>query len=394
MELSLYHIRKRAQEAEGVVIVGAGHRGKDMFTYLKNNGIVVKSFFDNNTLIGTGINNIEVLKPHKIEENGILYIIAVESVEMCNELHAQLIKLGVEDNDIVAYYRQNYDFLKNLDKKYYKEAIDNMYYDYFGRKMDWENPSTYNEIINWEKLNIRDERRTRLADKLLVKDWVREQIGEKYITKLYGSWNDAEDIDFNALPNQFVLKLNNGSGRNIVVKDKNLIDRTKVCRQLNEWKNFNFAYKALELHYRDINPKIICEEYLDGVADNVYDYNIYCFQGEPMYIWCIKGSHKPDCKASFYNKDWKMMPFVYRYPKDNIVAPKPEKLEEMLNLCRILSKGFKHVRVDWYNLPDGRVLFGEMTFSTCAGLRRFEPEEYDNIFANLIKGNSGEGFNA
>lgn len=99
-----------------------------------------------------------------------------------------------------------------------------MYYERFGKRINWENPTTYNEKINWEKLNVKDERRNKLADKLLVRDWIREQIGEKYLTRVYGVWNDANDIDFDKLPNAFALKLNNASGRNFIVKDKSQID--------------------------------------------------------------------------------------------------------------------------------------------------------------------------
>ena len=254
----------------------------------------------------------------------------------------------------------------------------------FGYDLDFENPKTYNEKINVDKLKNRDPFKTKLADKFLVKEWVKEKIGEKHVTKLYGVWDDANDIDFDTLPTAFALKVNNASDRNIIVKDKKCIDQDPVRKQLNEWKRVNLAYYGRELQYRDIVPKIICEEYLEGVADNVYDYNVYCFHGEPEYIWCIKGSHKPDCQASFYNKNWEIQPFSYGYPKDNVVAPKPEKLDEMLELTRVLCKDFQHVRVDWYILPDGRVLFGEMTFSTWSGFKHFVPEEYDAYFGALI----------
>jgi len=257
-------------------------------------------------------------------------------------------------------------------------------YEKFGKPINWQKPETYNEKINWEKINIKDERRTRLADKYLVREWIKEQIGEKYLTQLYGVWDNACDINFDKLPNQFVLKLNNGSGRNIIVKDKSKFNQVEVCQKLNEWREHNFAYNSFELHYKNIIPKIICEEYLEGLAESVYDYNIYCFHGKPEYIWCIKGSHRPGCQASFYNKKWEMQSFSYGYPKDPVLAPRPSKLEEMLKLSETLSKEFEHVRVDWYNLPDGRVLFGEMTFSTWSGLMHFEPEEYDLVFGNLI----------
>ena len=171
---------------------------------------------------------------------------------------------------------------------------------------------------------------------------------------------------------------------NIIVKNKAEIDFEQVRRLLNEWKECNYAYTSLEYHYKDIPPRILCEEYLEGLAESVYDYNIYCFHGKPEYIHCLKESHKPGWRGSFYDKDWVMQPFSYGCPKDPVAAPKPQNLNEMLRLSKLLCKDFEHVRVDWYDLPDGRVLFGEMTFSPWSGLCKFYPEEYDFIFEKLI----------
>lgn len=376
-------IMKKAEEAGKVVIVGAGSRGRRLLKCLKGN-VSVLYFFDNKeSLIGKCIQDIEIVKPYKLEECECLYIIATADQSSQIELYSQLNNLRI-DNIFIYHEYRDYNYLRNLDERYYAEAVQGMYYERFGKKMNWKAPVTYNEKINWEKVNINDKRRTLLADKYLVREWIKGQIGEKHLTKLYGVWDDVEDIDFDTLPDAFVLKVNNGSERNIIVKDKAKIDKLEICRKLNEWKNHNFAFSGLELHYKNIVPKIICEEYLEGLADNIYDYNIYCFHGEPKYIWCIKGSHKPDCKASFYNQQWEMQSFSYGYPKDPVLAPRPEKLDEMLELSRILCKEFEHVRVDWYNMPDGRVLFGEMTFSTWGGLCFFEPEEYDTVFGNLI----------
>ena len=383
MNKVLDYLQKKGSNA--VVIVGAGNRGKSLFTYLEKNSIFIFAFFDNNeSLIGTSINGIQVMEPYKVKESKCVYIIATAFEQYRKELYIQLHNLEIDENDIVIY--DEYDYLSNLDEKYYQEEIDKKYCSQFGKKINWKSPTKYNEIINWEKLNVKDARRTRLADKYLVREWIKEKIGEEHLTKLYGVWDDAYKIDFDILPDEFALKMNNGSNRNIFIKDKSKMDETAVRCQLNDWIAHNFAYVGgLELHYRDIVPKIICEEYLEGLADNIYDYNIYCFHGEPEYVWCIKGSHKPDCKASFYNKNWEIQPFSYYYPKDPVIAPRPKKLEEMLEYSRILSKDFEHVRVDWYNLPDGRVLFGEMTFSSCSGLSLFEPEEYDAFFGSLIK---------
>jgi hypothetical protein len=386
VERSINDILVRGKRADRVIIVGAGNRGRELLSHLKNNNSInVEAFFDNNEdIIGNAIDDVKILKPCKIGES-CLYIIAVDAEKYRKDFYIQLQELGINKKDIITYYYyRDYDYLRNLDEKYYQDEIEAMYYEKFGERMNWQNPVSYNEKINCEKLKVKDNRRTQLADKYLVREWIKDQIGEKYLTKLYGVWEDANDINFDRLPNQFVFKLNNGSGRNIIVKDKEKIDKVQVCQQLNEWKVHNFAFESYELHYKDIIPKIVCEEYLEGVAENVYDYNIYCFHGEPEYIWCIRESHRPGCRASFYNKEWEMQPFSYGYPKDPVLAPRPEKLEEMLELSKILCKEFQHVRVDWYNLPDGRVVFGEMTFSTWGGLMHFEPKEYDIVFGRLI----------
>ena len=116
------------------------------------------------------------------------------------------------------YNVRNYDYISSLDEKDYRNEIQAMYYEHFSRKINWQNPSTYTEIINWEKVNVRDKRRTELADKYLARKWVGDKIGDEHLTKIYGVWDNANEIKFDELPNAFVLKLNNGSGYNIIVK--------------------------------------------------------------------------------------------------------------------------------------------------------------------------------
>ena len=197
-------------------------------------------------------------------------------------------------------------------------------------------------------------------------------------------WNNLDEIDFSKLPKSFVLKANNASGRNILVRDKEKLNISEIKDKVDYWMSTNYMFHKFENVYDGIEPKMIAEEYLEGMAETLYDYNIYCFHGEPKYIWCIKGSHKPECTAAFYDTDWNRQPFSYGYPLDIYPAPKPEKLEEMLELTKILSRDFRHVRVDWYIMPDGRILFGEMTFQTWSGLDTFIPEKYDEYFGSLI----------
>ena len=268
LKRSLNCLLENAKNAKEVVIVGAGERGKELLGHLRDiDTITIHCFFDNSDkLTGSKIKGIEILKPCNLGKENYLYVIAVDKMVLRKELHFQLVKLGIQEECITAYYfyRDN-DYLRNLNEKYYQEELQEIYFGIFGKRINWENPTTYNEKINWEKLSVKDDRRTRLADKYLVREWIKEQIGEKYLTKLYGVWDHTEEIDFDKLPQAFAIKLNNGSGRNIIVKDKSMADWGAICQKLNEWKERNFAFETLELHYRDIVPKIICEEYLEGV---------------------------------------------------------------------------------------------------------------------------------
>ena len=177
----------------------------------------VMAFFSNDEKQdGSCLDGIVVKKPCKM--NADAYIIAVADHNAKIELKTQLIDLGVPDENILFYaFPKDYAYYKNLPEQYYQDEISERYRCAFGREMNWNQPRTYNEIINWEKLNVHDERKTRLADKYLVREWIKGQIGEKYLTKLLGVWNRAENIDFTSLPDRFVLKVNNGSGRNIIV---------------------------------------------------------------------------------------------------------------------------------------------------------------------------------
>lgn len=369
-----------------IVVVGAGKYGRELAGALIDNGRDVKCFFDNKKdMQGLVIYGIPVVKPANLEEKDVKYVVSVNDSLVRYQLKEQMMRLGIRKDDTLCYFPHKcIDYHAELHSEQYKMAIENMFVEEFGRPLDWKNPQTYNEKINWEKINLHDDRRTLLADKNLVRAWVAEKIGEEHLTKHYGVWEHPEEIDFNRLPDKFVLKANNGSGRNILVTEKENIDRAKTIIELKYWMDSNYMFEAFEMHYGDIKPCIIAEEYLDGMAETLYDYNIFCFHGEPKYVWCIKGSHRPECTATFYDTDWNMQPFSYGYPLDVYPAPKPEKLEEMLKLTRVLCKDFKHVRVDWYMMPDGRLLFGEMTFQTWGGLRRFIPEKYDKILGDLI----------
>lgn len=373
-------------DGKNIVIFGAGKMGEKLSDILQYKGFRIYAFFDNNSKKqGSRFKNISIIKPKKLDDN-TAYIVSIENNVLCEQLVNQLIQMQISEEEIFYFNDSIYkNFLENANKKEIEFELDKLCRTTFGDDFNIFVPHTYNEIINWEKTNIQDERRTRLADKVTVRDWVQEKIGGEYLNQIYYVFDHEDEINFKKLPERYVLKLNNGSGRNIIVKDSSKIDENEIREKLKVWRTTNFAFQSFEMHYKDIAPKIICEEFMEGIAESLYDYNIYCFHGEPEYIWCIKGSHREGCQATFYNKNWEMQEFSYGYPKDPILAPKPEQLEKMLSLSRILSAEFEHVRVDWYILPDGEIRFGEMTFSSWGGMERFEPEEYDRIFGNMIK---------
>ena len=379
------YLIKRARKVNSVIIVGASNTGRQVLKYLQNENIEVGAFFDNNEKIcGKYIEGIKVLCPKRIKKVYILTLYIIASVNFKEELGKQLREMGIPESSILIYYpEKGYNYFCALEEDYYEVELQDLYYRKFGHYLNLENPSTYNEKINWQKLYDKDERKIRLADKYLVREWVADKIGKKYLTNLYGVWDDAKDINFSVLPKSYVFKLNHGAGWNIIVNNEP-VDEEEIRTKLNEWRQLNFAYYSFEMHYKSIEPKIICEEYLENVKGDLYDYKVFCFHGVPKYIMFLAERLTSGLKMAFYDTEWKKQPFVYTYPMYEKEVPKPDNLEEMLELSSKLSKDFSHVRVDWYNLPHNRLVFGEMTFSSFSGLCKWIPEKYDQILGDLI----------
>lgn len=374
------------EEIEGkkIVIVGAGNIGKEILDYFLEKKVEVVAIYDNNAS-ETVIRDIPVMKPCKLDGSDMIYVICVQ-LKYREELIEQLKSYGVNENEMRIYYSfRDVEYMRTIKEDDYKEEISNIYFEVFGKKMDWENPQTYNEIINWEKLYCNDLRRGVLSDKYRVRNWVKEKIGSGYFTKIYGVWENPRDIEYRKLPLKYVLKVNNGSGRNIVVEDSRKIDKEKITKQLCEWITDDFALHNLEMHYRKIKPLVYCEEYLDAKMGDFVDIKFYCFHGEPMFVHRIKLEHTEKSVARFYDMNWNAQSFNHWYNTDDDVVERPIWFDEIKQLTEILCKEFEHIRVDWFALPDGRVYFAELTFSSCSGFCRFIPDEYDGIFGKLIR---------
>lgn len=271
---------------------------------------------------------------------------------------------------------------KKLDEKEYRKEISRQYKERIGHDINWDNLSTYTEKMQWAKLYDHDPRKSELTDKFKVREWIIRTIGEEYLIKVLGVWDRFEDIDFSKLPDRFVLKTNHGSGTNLIVKDKKNLNMRWARLMFKDWLDTDFGYKSLELHYSAIPPKIIAEEYVETELGELQDYKFLCFDGEPYYCWVDMGRYSNHTR-NVYNLEWELQPWNQEtYSHYDKPIPQPENFEKMVELVRTLAKGFSHVRVDLYNV-NGKIYFGEMTFTNGGGFDRILPAEYDTKLGEL-----------
>lgn len=275
------------------------------------------------------------------------------------------------------------------------------YFLRFKKRLNLTNPKTLNEKILWQSLKTDTSLRTRLSDKWLVRKYVEDCGLSDILVELYGVWDNASKIDFDTLPVRFVLKPNNGSGNIILINDKNKIDRNAIINSINH--DLNQIYGELEggRHYYGIKPVVIAEEMLinDPISakysSSIIDYKIWCFNGKAYYIWTCSNRREETTEVMTYDREWNSYPeysiFNKFYSKATLL-PKPKLLEKMLEIAEILAKPFPVVRVDLYNL-NGRICFGEMTFTSLGGLMNFYTNEFQKQAGDLIDLSYGQDKN-
>lgn len=245
-----------------------------------------------------------------------------------------------------------------------------------------EHPKTFNEKIQWLKLYDSSPMKTLLADKYLGREWIKKQIGEEYVVPIIGVWDSFDDIDFDKLPQKFVLKCNHGSGWNCIVEDKSKLDLKRTKQLFDRWMGRNFAFTGLEFHYKNIPPKIIAEEYLEGGP--IKDFRFFCFNGLPKQVWVDLYSGTSKHIRSIFDMDWNKLPMRCTWPDGgDLLLEKPEKFDLMVEFSKKLSKAFAFVRVDFFEV-DGKLYVGEMTFTPMNGRGRFEPHEWDSILGDWL----------
>lgn len=276
-----------------------------------------------------------------------------------------------------------YRLLKHMPDKLY---ISLQYYYTTGKILNLSNPKTFNEKLQWLKLYDRNPLYTNLVDKYLVRAYIEEKIGKRYLIPLVGVWDKPEDIDFEKLPDRFVLKCNHDSKSTRIFKDKSNLDIKEIQAFYNKRLNKNAYYYGREWPYKNVRPKIIAEKFIvERENDDLKDYKVMCFGGKAKLIQVHAGRFKGKniYTQDFYDCDWQKLPITQGVQNSDVVLEKPHFLDEMLRLSERLSSGVPQLRVDWYH--DGsQLFFGELTFFDASGYDEFVPDEYNYIVGSWI----------
>ncbi len=282
------------------------------------------------------------------------------------------------------------NFFRWLPDKTYLQLL---YRFKMGHRLDLNHPKTFTEKIQWLKLYNRRPEYTLMVDKYAVKKYVADIIGEKYIIPTLGVWDKPEDIDWDALPNEFVLKTTHGGGSGgvVICKDKKTFDRNKAILTLRDSMNSDIYRSLREWPYKDVKKRVLAEKYMapkDMVNNPIYDlsdYKFFCFNGEPKYCQVIRDRHSKE-SIDFYDMNWRHQEFVGLNPiASNGINPVPQPLllDDMICICNKLSKNMKFVRIDMYVI-DNRIYFGEITFYPASGMGLFNPDKWNEELGNLI----------
>ena len=254
----------------------------------------------------------------------------------------------------------------------------------FRKPLHLKNPRTFNEKLQWLKLYDRNPEYTRMVDKFEAKKYVAERIGEEYIVPTLGVWDRFEEIDFDALPDQFVLKCTHDSGGLVICKDKKSLDLDAARRKITSCLKENYYWDYREWPYKNVKPRIIAEPYLrDDETGELWDYKFYTFGGEVKALLIISGRDTPDASGDYFDAEFHHLDMQWGYKNAKTLPAPPKSMEEMIRLAQLLSKSTPELRVDFYEI-NGKPFFGEMTFFDGGGFEKIVPEKWDRIFGDWV----------
>lgn len=251
-------------------------------------------------------------------------------------------------------------------------------------RLNLKHPKTFNEKLQWIKLYDRNPLYTTLVDKYKVKQYVADKIGSEYVIPVLGAWDDVESIEWDMLPNRFVIKCSHDCGSVIICKDKITFDIEGAKKKLSKSMKRNYYWQSREWPYKNVVPKIFAEAYMEDQFGELRDYKWYCFNGEPKVFFIASDRlKKEETKVDFFDTDFNHLPFIKSRPNSKEQLKKPAGFEKMKELASKLSEGIPEVRVDFYDV-DGQVYFGEYTFFSGGGMGPFTPNEWDYTLGQWI----------
>lgn len=262
-----------------------------------------------------------------------------------------------------------------------------LYFLRMGKMLHLNPPVTYNEKLQWLKLHDRHPEYTQMVDKAMAKEYAAGIIGNEYIIPTLGVWDKFEDIDFDTLPNQFVLKCTHDSGGVVICTDKDKLDISKAKKKINRSMRRNYFYGTREYPYKNVKPRIIAEEYMEDENKELVDYKLLCFNEEVKYsLVCSERFSKAGLKVTFFDREWNKLPITQKDPSSDLAILKPYNYDKMIVLAEKIAKKVANpfVRIDFYDIR-GHIYFGEITFYPTSGLSAIKPEKWDRILGDEIK---------
>lgn len=264
-----------------------------------------------------------------------------------------------------------------------KKAVIKYYKAKAGREPNLESPQLFSEKLQWYKLNCRLPLMRQCADKYAVREYIAKCGYANLLNDVIGVYSHVSDINFDSMPDRFVLKSTHGSGQNIIVRDKGVLNKRRAKLLMNAWLHQSIYWSGREWVYEKMPRRIIAEKYLEDETGELRDYKFYCFNGNPTFMQLEVGRGTDHNTRNFYDMDWKLLPFGKELPHNpDLHVEKPQLFEQMKSIAAALCKPFQYVRVDLYQVG-GKVYFGELTFFPAGGAPDFVPKEYDRIVGDM-----------
>lgn len=257
---------------------------------------------------------------------------------------------------------------------------------FFNTELNLKSPKTFNEKLQWLKINDRKEIYTKMVDKYEAKNYVADVIGKEYIIPTIGIYNKLSDIDLSKLPDKFVMKCTHDSGGLIICKDKKQLNFNKEKKKIAKRLKRNFYYSGREWPYKNVKPRIIVEKYMEeSDKKELKDYKLFCFNGIPQIVLvCSERYTSKNMCETWFDMNWNLIDVVESGHRIDTTISQPKKFKEMIALSKKLSKGIPFIRVDWYEIK-GKLYFGELTFYPASGFEKFEPEEWNYKMGEMLE---------